>query len=68
MHWPQWGGLCGPCWKQLGEARTIRDIESERVGRHREAHQALARHDLTPRPDKWVTINGVEYLVAWDGA
>jgi hypothetical protein len=59
-------GFCRACARELGDFMTTWERDRERQARCAgPAVQRVPPDD--PRPDRTVTIRGVEYLVTWDG-
>lgn len=64
LHWPQYGKLCRHCWEAAGKPR-----QDPRPGGYEELRgEKVPAADLEARPDKITIVDGVEYLVAWDGS
>ena len=63
-------GICRRCQRELGDTRTLFEREAESVARQHARFKGgkIPLEDLVPRPDKILTIAGVDYYVVWDGA
>jgi hypothetical protein len=63
-------GLCRRCARELGDRSTLFEQERDHVARMhaRDRSGRVPAGELVPRPDKWITLDGVDYLIVWDGA
>jgi predicted amidophosphoribosyltransferase len=62
-RWPQKDGLCRACGRELGDRQTT--FERDQVRLHK--RPTPARVDETPVSPRETTIDGVTYLVVYDG-
>lgn len=61
---------CRRCARELGDTSTLFERERINVARQKARYRGgkIPDEDLAPRPDVERTINGVTYVIVWDGA